>query len=159
MDTRLAHYQDRVYAMLRVVSGVLLAWDGASVVSHIITPDNLIRDIPVLSPSQVLAIPILILQVVAGLAIAVGFRARLAALAASAAVGLSWLGWAYVNWYVLLSLGLERVRTVGPGAGWFLQFFLFLFIATRGPGIWSLDSRRKKSWNGSQSCADAPRVS
>jgi putative oxidoreductase len=146
MGSWLARYQDRAYAILRMVSGLLLAWDGASALLFDVILNNMFRDHPVLPPFASLVIPIRIVQLVAGLAIAVGFRASLAALAASAAVAGLWLGWLSVTWFALLSLlGFESVRAVSACAGWFLQFFLYLFIATRGPGIWSLDHLRKKS--------------
>jgi putative oxidoreductase len=80
-----------------------------------------------------------VIEIVTGLAIAAGVFTACAALLASGTMAV-----AYVQFHWKLGLGSRFFPAVNKGELALLYSFLFLFIASRGRGRWSLGHRRKR---------------
>ena len=120
----LEKFQDQSYAALRIAAGLMFLGHGVQKFF------NFPVDFPYpLNPMLTAAAGI---ELVAGALIIAGFFTRPAAFIAS---GMSAVGyWMFhgLNGPYPISNGGEVIA---------LYCFIFLFIATRGPGIWSLDKK------------------
>ena len=118
---------DRAYALLRIVSGLLFLAHGVQKFFHFPTtfpyPLN-----PMLQAAGVI-------EIVAGALIIIGLATRPAAFVAS---GMSAVGY----WVAHGSQGPYPIANGGETI--VLYCFIFLYIATRGAGIWSVDATRAK---------------
>ena len=118
---------DRAYALLRIVSGLLFLAHGVQKFLNFPTafpyPLN-----PMLQAAGTI-------EIVAGALIIIGLATRPAAFIAS---GMSAVGY----WVAHGSQGPYPI--VNGGETIILYTFIFLFIATRGAGIWSIDASRSK---------------
>jgi putative oxidoreductase len=77
-----------------------------------------------------------IIELVAGLLIAVGLFTRCAAIVASGTMAV-----AYVQFHWRFDFGSHFFPVVNKGELALVYSFLFLYIAFRGPGKWSVDAR------------------
>jgi putative oxidoreductase len=120
----LDNYQDQAYALLRMVTGFLFLWHGTSK----------ILDYPMASPGDgTLLITIAgIIELVGGILIIIGLFTRITAFLCSGTMAVAY-------WMVHASNGFLPIVNRGELAA--LYCFVFLFIATQGSGIWSLDKR------------------
>ena len=118
---------DRAYALLRIVSGLLFLAHGVQKFFNFPTafpyPLN-----PMLQAAGTI-------EIVAGALIIIGLATRPAAFIAS---GMSAVGY----WVAHGSQGAFPI--VNGGETIILYCFIFLFIATRGAGIWSVDGARAR---------------
>ncbi len=118
---------DRAYALLRIVSGLLFLAHGVQKFFNFPTafpyPLN-----PMLQAAGTI-------EVVAGALIIIGLATRPAAFIAS---GMSAVGY----WVAHGSQGPYPIANGGETI--ILYCFIFLYIATRGAGIWSVDAARAK---------------
>ena len=118
---------DRAYALLRIVSGLLFLAHGVQKFFNFPTafpyPLN-----PMLQAAGTI-------EIVAGALIIIGLATRPAAFIAS---GMSAVGY----WVAHGSQGPYPI--VNGGETIILYCFIFLYIATRGAGIWSVDAARAK---------------
>jgi len=118
---------DRAYALLRIVSGLLFLAHGVQKFLNFPTafpyPLN-----PMLQAAGTI-------EIVAGALIIIGFVTRPAAFIAS---GMSAVGY----WVAHGSQGPYPIANGGETI--ILYCFIFLYIATRGAGIWSVDAARAK---------------
>ena len=118
---------DRAYALLRIVSGFLFLAHGVQKFFNFPTafpyPLN-----PMLQAAGTI-------EIVAGALIIIGFATRPAAFIAS---GMSAVGY----WVAHGSQGPYPIANGGETI--ILYCFIFLYIATRGAGIWSVDAARAK---------------
>ncbi|KTE28307.1 LuxR family transcriptional regulator [Sphingopyxis sp. H071] len=118
---------DRAYALLRIVSGLLFLAHGVQKFFNFPTafpyPLN-----PMLQAAGTI-------EIVAGALIIIGFATRPAAFIAS---GMSAVGY----WVAHGSQGPYPIANGGETI--ILYCFIFLYIATRGAGIWSVDAARAK---------------
>lgn len=120
-------YCEQAYALLRIVAGLLFLAHGVQKFFNFPT------DFPMpLNPMLYAAGTI---ELVAGALIIIGLFTRPAAFIAS---GMSAVGY----WVVHAPNGLYPI--VNGGETIILYTFIFLFIATRGAGIWSIDASRSK---------------
>jgi putative oxidoreductase len=120
-------YREQAYALLRIVAGLLFLAHGVQKFFNFPT------DFPMpLNPMLYAAGTI---ELVAGALIIIGLFTRPAAFIAS---GMSAVGY----WVVHAPNGLYPI--VNGGETIILYTFIFLFIATRGAGIWSIDASRSK---------------
>ncbi|RYD40366.1 MAG: DoxX family protein [Sphingomonadales bacterium] len=125
--TFLDDHGDRAYALLRIVSGLLFLAHGVQKFFNFPTafpyPLN-----PMLYAAGTI-------EIVAGALIVIGLFTRPAAFIASgmSAVGY-WVAHGTQSPYPIVNQG----ETIA------LYCFIFLFIATRGAGIWSVDGARKR---------------
>ena len=118
---------DRAYALLRIVSGLLFLAHGVQKFLNFPTafpyPLN-----PMLQAAGTI-------EIVAGALIIIGLATRPAAFIAS---GMSAVGY----WVAHGSQGPYPIANGGETI--ILYCFIFLYIATRGAGIWSVDAARAK---------------
>lgn len=120
-------FGEQAYALLRIVAGLLFMAHGVQKYFNFPT------DFPMpLNPMLHAAGAI---ELVAGGLIVLGLFTRPAAFVAS---GMAAVGY----WMVHGSKGLYPIANGGETI--VLYCFLFLFIATRGAGIWSVDGARSK---------------
>ena len=118
----LGNYQEQAYALLRIVAGLLFLAHGVQKFFNFPT------DFPYpLNPMTTAAASI---EIAAGALIIVGFLTRPAAFIAS---GMSAVGY----WMVHGAQGLYPIANGGELIA--LYCFIFLYIATRGAGVWSVD--------------------
>jgi len=118
-------FAEQAYALLRIVGGLLFLAHGVQKFFNF--PTNFPMPLsPVLQAAGAI-------ELVAGGLILLGLFTRPAALLAS---GMAAVGY----WMVHGSQGLYPIANGGETIA--LYAFLFLFIAARGAGIWSVDSAR-----------------
>lgn len=124
----LGRYSEQAYALLRIVAGLLFLEHGAQKLLGF--PEAFPM---ALNPMSTAAGTI---ELIGGALIAIGLFVRPAAFIASGmcAVGY-WMVHAGNSFYPIINGG-ELIA---------LYSFLFLFVATRGAGIWSVDGALKKS--------------
>lgn len=120
----LSGYNAHCYALFRMVSGFLFLWHGAQKLFGIPVP------IPVPVPAFItyIAGPI---ELVGGFLVMIGLFTRQAAFLASGLM-------AFAYWIGHGTLALLPLQNQGELA--VLYCFVFLFIATQGGGIWSIDA-------------------
>jgi len=124
MATFMQKYEKETYAVLRILTGLLFMVHGSSKVFGypMPTPD---------APAFIVWGAGLI-ELIGGALVAVGFQTRWAAFICSGTMAVAY-------W---LAHGLKHVfPSVNGGELAVLYCFVFLFIAARGSGIWSLDAR------------------
>jgi putative oxidoreductase len=126
----LARHADHAYTLLRIVAGLLFAFHGAQKLFGWFMPPGI--EIPFGSQVWIGAI----IELVTGLAIAVGVRTTWAAFLASGTMAV-----AYIQFHWKFDLGGNLLPAVNQGEAALIYSLLFLYIACRGGRpIWS--SRR-----------------
>lgn len=126
----LAPHADRAYAVLRIVSGLLFAFHGVQKVFGVLT-----EFVPKVG-SQVWIGGMI--ELVAGLAIALGAFTRWAAFLASGTMAV-----AYFQFHWKFQGGSQILPGVNKGELAVLYCFLFLLMACKGAGPWSVDACRE----------------
>lgn len=114
----LSRYEPLSYNALRVVAGLMFAFHGMQKVLGILTEKQ-----PAFGTQAWFGG---VIELVAGIAIAVGYRAALAAFLASGTMAV-----AYVQFHWKLDLGARFFPTINKGELAALYAFLFLFIACK----------------------------
>ena len=128
MPTFMQSFQSQAYALLRVIAGLLFFWHGTQKLFGFPgAPPNV--------PPFVtyIAGPI---ELVCGLLVAVGLFAGWAAFLCSGLMAAAY-------WMVHGPQGLFPIQNGGELAA--LYCFVFLFIAARGSGMWSVDAARSEA--------------
>ncbi len=120
---------DALFALLRGGAGLMFAFHGMQKLFGVLTE----RVPPIGSQLWFGGI----IELVAGLAIAVGLMTRPAAFLASGTMAV-----AYVQFHWQLALGPRLFPTINQGELALLYSLLFLFFAAHGGGRFSLDARR-----------------
>jgi putative oxidoreductase len=125
---------DAAYAVLRVITGLLFSFHGVQAVFGVLIP----HQPPVGSQLWIGGV----VELGCGLAIAAGLLTRWAAFVASGTMAV-----AYIQYHWRLALGAKLLPAVNQGELAVVYCFLFLYIACRGPGRFSLDawSRRLRT--------------
>ncbi|MET0516522.1 MAG: DoxX family protein [Nitrospiraceae bacterium] len=125
MASFLRSYEPQVYALLRIMTGFLFLWHGTQKLFAVPVP-------PPPVPPFVIAIagPI---ELVGGLLVMIGLFAGWAAFLCSGLM-------AFAYWMVHGPQALLPIQNGGELAVLFC--FVFLYISTRGSGIWSVDAAR-----------------
>lgn len=125
MASFLRSYEPQVYALLRIMTGFLFLWHGTQKLFAVPVP-------PPPVPPFVIAIagPI---ELVGGLLVMIGLFAGWAAFLCSGLM-------AFAYWMVHGPQALLPIQNGGELAVLFC--FAFLYISTRGSGIWSVDAAR-----------------
>lgn len=122
-------YSEQSYALLRIVSGFLFLWHGT----------QKLFDFPIAPDARVAPLLIYVaapIELVGGALIAIGLFTRWAAFICSGQMAV-----AYWSFHALR--GLTPLENRGELA--ILYCFVFLFIAARGAGIWSIDQARGRT--------------
>ena len=131
MLTRLlAPMTEPVYAALRIVSGLMFAFHGVQKIFGVLTENPP----PVGSQFWIGGM----IELVAGLLIAIGLFTAWSAFLASGTMAV-----AYTQFHWKFAVGADFFPTINRGELALVYAFLFLFIACRGAGMASLDDKRK----------------
>ncbi len=120
-------YSEQAYALLRIVAGLLFLAHGVQKFLNF--------PVPFPYPLNPMLMAAGVIELVAGIMIVIGVFTRPAAFIAS---GMSAVGY----WVAHGTQGAFPIANGGETI--VLYCFLFLFIATRGAGIWSADGAMKK---------------
>ena len=123
LDRLLEPREEQAYALLRIVSGFLFIWHGSQKLF------NFPLEFPY--PLNTLMQAAGLIEVVGGALIMIGFFSRPIAFLCSGTM-------AFAYWMAHGTRDLFPILNGGEISA--LYCFLFLFIATKGSGIWSLDS-------------------
>ncbi len=135
LKTILSPFTEKMYAILRIFSGFLLAFAGAQKVFGIYMP-----------PNQELGVQAWIgafIELILGTAIMLGLFTRFSAFICSGTMAV-----AYWQFHVIVNMtkveGIGRFLP-GPNQGIpaALLCFVFLYIACKGAGPWSVDAKRE----------------
>ncbi|MFA5074355.1 MAG: DoxX family protein [Nitrospirota bacterium] len=124
----LRRYEAHAYALLRIMAGFLFTFHGAQKILGVFATFQ-----PAIGSQMWFGGMI---ELLCGLAIMLGFQTRIAALLCSGEMAV-----AYFQFHWKFQLGPEFFPTVNKGELAVLYCFVFLFIACRGAGIWSLGRR------------------
>ena len=134
MDNFLSRYSEYAYALLRIVTGFLFLWHGSQ---------KLLGYPPTQMPaggaapqglSPLMAVGGTI-ELVAGILILVGFLAAIAAFIACGEMAVA---------YFMVHFSVQKfLPLVNGGELAVLYCFVFLYIASRGSGVWSVDNLRR----------------
>lgn len=116
------------YALLRIVSGLMFAFHGVQKVFGVLTQHQ-----PAVGSQLWFGG---VIELVAGLAIAAGLFTRCAAFIASGTMAV-----AYAQFHWKFAFGAGFFPTVNKGELALLYAVLFLFVACRGSGQWSVERR------------------
>jgi putative oxidoreductase len=130
------HYQEQVYALLRIVTGLLFSFRGAQIVLRVFA-----EGLPPAPAGSQLWFGGMI-ELLGGLLVMLGFQTRCAALLSSGTMAV-----AYFQFHWKLRLGRMSLPALNQGEPAVLFCFIFLLVACRGAGIWSVD-RIRASWHG-----------
>jgi len=120
---------DAVYPLLRIVAGLMFAFHGFQKLFGVLTSFH-----PAVGTQMWFGG---VIELVTGLAIAAGVLTTWAAFLASGTMAV-----AYVQFHWRLALDARLFPTVNEGELALLYAVVFLYIACRGGGAWSLDRRR-----------------
>lgn len=123
---QLARYSDEAYALLRIVSGAMFSFHGFQKIFGILSDHT-----PAVG-SQIWIGGIL--ELLGGLAIAVGLRTRIAAFLCSGTMAV-----AYFQFHWKLQADANFFPAINKGELAALYSFVFLLIACRGAGKWGVD--------------------
>jgi putative oxidoreductase len=129
-DRLLAPHQERIYALMRIVLGLLFAVHGAQKVFGVLG-----GKVPAFGTQMWFGG---VIELVAGLLVALGLFTRCAAFLSSGTMAV-----AYTQFHWKLQLGAAFFPVVNKGELALVYAFVFLYIAAHGPGIASLDARRR----------------
>lgn len=126
MERHLRKFSDEAYALLRIVSGLLLACHGAQKLFGVLHSPGEPQ-----SPVQLLSLMGLagVIEFLGGLLIAIGLASDYAAFVASGQMAVAYF-------MVHFPQSFWPIRNRGELAVVFC--FLFLYVATHGPGKWSV---------------------
>lgn len=124
----LERFSDYAYAMMRIMTGFMFSFHGAQKILGVLSEFR-----PPVG-SQVWFGGII--ELLGGLAVMLGFQTRAAAFLCSGTMAV-----AYVQFHWKLQTGSQFFPTINKGELAALYCFVFLFIACRGGGKWSLDKK------------------
>ena len=137
LKTVLSPFADRVYAAIRIVTGLMFSFHGMQKVFGLLWTQPFPRP-PLGSQAGIGGL----IELTTGLLIAIGLFTRCAAFVASGTMAV-----AYWQFHVIGSK-LEGISRLLPGTNMgelaVLYCWLFLFIACKGAGPWSVDALRGK---------------
>jgi len=126
MRSFMSKYSAHCYALMRIVAGFLFLWHGS----------QKLLGFPVGMPADVPAFIIYVagpIELIGGILIMIGLFTHWAAFLSSGLM-------AFAYWMAHGTTALLPLQNNGELAA--LYCFVFLFIATQGSGIWSVDSLR-----------------
>jgi putative oxidoreductase len=125
---QLEKYSDYAYALMRIIAGFMFSFHGAQKILGVLS------DFMPPVGSQLWFGGLI--ELTCGLLVMVGFRTRWAAFLASGEMAV-----AYFQFHWKFQMGPAFFPAVNKGELAVLYCFVFLLIASRGPGKWSLDRR------------------
>ena len=122
-------YSDYAYALMRIVVGLMFTFHGVQKILGVLSEFQP----PVGSQLWFGGI----IELVAGLAVLLGFQTRVAAFVCSGEMAV-----AYFQYHWKFQIGPNFFPAINQGELAVLYSFVFLFIASRGGVKWSVDGRR-----------------
>ncbi len=122
----LFRYGDFAYAILRIVSGVLFLTHGVQKIFGVVAESQP----PIGSQLWIGGM----IELICGLLIVIGFQTRWAAILASGTMAV-----AYIQFHWKFQFDSGFLPAINGGDAAILYCFVFLYIACRGSGLWSLD--------------------
>jgi putative oxidoreductase len=128
MERFLGTYAPYLYALLRIVAGLMFAMHGSQKLFGIPGGKDPVALFSLMGLAGVV-------ELVGGLLIAVGLFASVAAFIASGQMAVA---------YFMAHAPQAALPLLNGGETALLYCFLFLYIAARGSGVWSLDSLRTR---------------
>jgi len=126
MDGFIGRYSNYIYSVLRIVSGFMLFWHGSQKLFGFPASASASGE---LAPVMAIGGGI---ELIGGLMIMFGLFAGLAAFISSGMMAVAYFGWHFSTQAIL------PLQNKGELAA--LYCFVFLYIAARGSGVWSIDS-------------------
>ena len=130
-------YSEEAYSLMRIMAGFLFSFHGAQKILGLLTDPNMMPRVG----SELWFGGII--ELGCGLLILAGFLTPFAAFLASGEMAV-----AYFQFHWKLAGGNDFFPIVNHGELAVVYCFLFLFIATKGGGKWSVDSStRGRTWN------------
>lgn len=123
---QLAKYEGQAYALLRIVAGFMFSFHGAQKVLGVLAEMQ-----PAIGSQIWIGGAI---ELVGGLAIMLGLKTRWAAFICSGEMAV-----AYFQFHWKFHMGAAFFPIVNKGELAVLYCFVFLLIACKGAGMWSLD--------------------
>ena len=118
-------YTDFTYAMLRITAGAIFSFHGVQKLFGVLTEHQ-----PSLGSQLWFGG---LIELACGLLLVIGFQSRWAAFLASGTMAV-----AYIQFHWKFQFGPEFFPAINGGDAAILYCFVFLYIACRGSGIWSL---------------------
>ena len=128
MDRFLGRYSTYIYAILRMVSGFLFLWHGSQKLLGY-PPSGMPPSGEGISPLMAVGGTI---ELVGGIMIMIGLFTSIAAFLAS--------GMMAVAFFMVHFSAAAPLPIVNKGEPAVVYCFLFLYLASRGSGVWSVDS-------------------
>ncbi len=128
MERFLGAYAPYLYALLRIVAGLMFAMHGSQKLFGIPGGKDPVALFSLMGLAGVV-------ELVGGLLIALGLFASIAAFIASGQMAVA---------YFMAHAPQAALPLLNGGETAVLYCFLFLYIAARGSGVWSLDSLRTR---------------
>jgi putative oxidoreductase len=136
LKTVLSPFADRIYGVLRIVSGGVLLLAGAGKIFGLFGQQALS-----FKGAEQVYIGGLI-EIVGGLAITLGLFTRCAAFVCSGMMAVAY--WQFHVFGPHSPAGYQKfIPTINQGMAAMLLCFIFLYIACKGAGPWSLDAKRE----------------
>ena len=129
LATRLGPFERQIYALLRIVTGLLFSFHGMQKVLGVLTDSQ-----PEVMSQLWIGGAI---ELVGGLLVAVGLFTRSAAFLCSGTMAV-----AYIQYHWKFAFDQAFFPVINRGELAVVYAFVFLFIAARGASTWSLDGRR-----------------
>lgn len=127
----LSRFSDHAYALLRIVSGFMFSFHGMQKLFGVLAEH----------PRPELGTQLWIggmIELAGGLLVMLGLGTRLAAFICSGTMAV-----AYFQFHWKLQGGAQALPAINQGEMAVLYCFVFLYIATRGDGMWSVGKRAK----------------
>lgn len=138
LKTVLSPLQDRVYAAIRIVTGLMFSFHGMQKVFGLMWPAAWPRP-PLTSQAGIGGI----IELATGLLIAFGLFTRCAAFLASGTMAVAY--WQFHVFANQKAVGVGKfIPAINEGTPAALYCFLFLYMACKGAGPWSVDACREK---------------
>jgi putative oxidoreductase len=133
----LSPFADRIYAALRIISGLMFAFHGMQKIFGVLAQHPQPK---VGSQGWIGGL----IELGAGVLIALGLFTRCAAFVASGTMAV-----AYFQFHMTFGSASGMIPVSNGGELAVLYCWLFLFIAAKGAGEWSVDAKREKAKAGS----------
>lgn len=134
MDSFLGRYSSYIYAILRIVTGFMFMVHGTQKLFSWPPPDHA-------GSAEGLILVAGIIELVGGLLVMVGFFAAIAAFISSGLMAVA---------YFMAHQPKGALPIMNGGELAVLYCFVFLYIASRGSGVWSIDSIFRRSGGSSE---------
>lgn len=125
---QLERFSDYAYALMRIITGFMFSFHGAQKIFGILS------DYRPAVGSQIWFGGLI--ELLGGLAVMLGFQTRVAAFLASGTMAV-----AYFQFHWKFQTGSMVLPAINEGELAVLYCFVFLYIACRGAGKWSLDKK------------------